>query len=287
MWNILLVLPVYIFRTTGIASFMPIDEPETEEINDLELTSPEIESLPNDHGDSSITPSSSEVDLEYRPISQLRALALILFLYMFMWTSGAFAIALPFSDAIPNQKLIFTYSYAFFAAILGLFIFVYYCIGRHDARRCWRRFCFCERRPIYIVNGGIRTSNNTVHANGHVLRSSSSLDSQFTSKSNSTTNRSNSLKNINHKKQSNVNLVPSQTASVTDHTLSSIHENMPSFYNPRQNGVARRYWEKKSKNKQINLLMREANSMRSGSTSSFSTDNHSNIENDNGNHVRG
>ena len=270
---------------SGVTSFMPIDEPETEEINELELTSPEIESLPNDQGDSSITPSSSEVDLEYRPISQLRALALILFLFLFMWTSGAFAIALPFPNAIPNQELIFTYSYAFFATLLGLFIFVYYCIGRRDARRCWRRFCCCERRPIYIVNGGVRTSNNIVHANGHVLRSSSSIDSQFTNKSNSTTNRSNPLKNIHPKKQSNVNLVPSQTASMTDHTLSSIHENMPSFYNPRQNGVARRYWEKKGKNKQINLLMKEANSMRSGSMSSFS-DNNSVTNDKNSNHVQ-
>ena len=186
--------------------------------------------------DSSVTPSSTEVDLEYRPISQLRALALILLLFLLMWTSGAFAIALPFPDAIPNQELIFTYSYAFFATILALFIFVYYCIGRHDARKCWRRFFCCERRPIYVVNGGIRNSSNIVHANGHVLRSSSSLDSQFTNKSNSTTNRSNPLKNIHPKKQSNINLVPSQTASMTDHTLSSIHENMPSFYNARQNG---------------------------------------------------
>ena len=259
---------------------MPIDEPETEEINELELTSPEIESLPHDHGDSSVTPSSTEVDLEYRPISQLRALALVLLLYLLMWTSGAFAIALPFPDASPNQELIFTYSYAFFATILALFIFVYYCIGRHDARKCWRRFCCCERRPIYVVNGGIRNSNNIVHANGHVLRSSSSLDSQFTNKSNSTANRTNPLKNIHPKKQSNVNLVPSQTASMTDHTLSSIHENMPTFYNARQNGVAKRYWEKKSKNKQINLLMKEANSMRSGSMSSFSTDNYSSRENE-------
>ena len=44
--------------------------------------------------------------------------------------------------------------------------------------------------------------------------------------------------------------------------------------------VAKRYWEKKSKNKQINLLMKEANSMRSGSVSSFSTDHHSAKENE-------
>ncbi len=260
---------------------MPIDEPETEEINELELTSPEIESLPNDTGDSSLTPSSSEIDLEYRPISQLRALAIIFGLYLMMWTCGAFAIALPFPHYIPNQAIIFTYSYAFFATILALFLFVYYCLGRHDARMCWHRFCCCVRRPVYIVNGGIRgNSNNIVHANGHVLRSSSSLDSQWTQKSNSTSNRSNPLKNY-PKKQSNINLVPSQTG--TDHTLSSIQE-YPSFYNPKQNGVAKKYWEKKSKNKQINALLKEKNSLRSGSQSSFTTDNRSNVEENHSSH---
>ncbi len=296
--HVKLKLPVLSLHA-GVTSFMPIDEPETEEINELELTSPEIESLPAEEGEerggraglgdhSLLTPGASELDLEYRPISQLRALAVILLLVLLTWSCGACAIALPFPNAIPNQELIFTYSYAFFATILGLFIFVYYCIGRHDARKCWRRFCCCQRRPVYVVNGGIRNSSNIVHANGHVLRSSSSLDSQFTNKSNSTTHRPNPLKNIHPKKQqSNVNLVPSQTASMTDQTLSSINENVASFYNPRQNGVAKRYWEKKSKNKQINLLMKEANSMRSGSVSSFSTGYQSNhVDNDKeSNHV--
>ncbi len=260
---------------------MPIDEPETEEINELELTSPEIESLPNDQGDSSVTPSSSELDLEYRPVVQLRALALVLLLFVLTWTCGALAVAQPFTRALPNQDIIFTYSYAFFATMLGLFLFVYYCAGRHDARTCWRRGCCCRGRPVYTVNGGVQNSDNIVHANGHVLRSSSSLDSQFTNKSNSTANRTNPLRNIHPKKQSNFSLVPSQAASMTDHTLSSIHENVPSFYNPRQNGVAKRYWEKKSKNKQISLLMKEANSMRSGSVSSFSTENNKSNTGDN------
>ena len=78
--------------------------------------------------------------------------------------------------------------------------------------------------------------------NGHAIQQSqSSLASDFTSKS-TNTNRS-SQPRSNNKKHSYPNLLPPPT---DPSIISSIHDQVPqNFYNPRQNGVAKKYWQKK------------------------------------------
>ncbi len=197
------------------------------------------------------------MDMEYRPISQLRASVALLFLYILTWACGAFAIAKPFKEYIPYFELIFNYAYAFFAGVLGVFVITFYCLGRSDARIIWNKvFCCVRKKPIYIMNANNANMN---HLNGHIVNSASSINSEFTSKSN-TTNRSSQVR-YGGKKQSNINLVPSQTATMTDPSIiSSVQDNMPSFYNPRQNGAAKKYWEKKQKIKHVNLLNKNINS---------------------------
>ena len=121
-----------------------LNEPETEEVNDLELVASENISITHTNT-SNLTSATSMLDLEYRPATQLRAVAAILVLYLLTWTSGAFAVSQPFASLLPHQDIIFNYMYGIFSACLGIFIFVFYCLGRSDTRRSWKHSCCCEK----------------------------------------------------------------------------------------------------------------------------------------------
>ena len=220
------------------------DDPETEEINETELTAQDIESIPRTNADS-VSLDSSVVDLEYRPVSQLRAVAVILFLYLIMWAAAALAVARPFSAYVLEryQEMIFSYAYGIMAATLGLFILVFYCLARTDVRLMWRQCGMCRKKQQYTPNTASEPS--LPRANGHLVQSTGSLDSGYTNRSNRS-NNTNRSSNYRFKPQvsSNVNLVPSQPASITGTSLTSSIPEYPSFYNPRQNGVAKKYWEK-------------------------------------------
>ena len=233
-----------------------MDEPETEEINELELTNQEIESLPQSHA-SNLTGATSLMDLEYRPVSQLRAIATVLLLYLLTWASAALVVLLPFPQTVPHQEVIFTYLYAFFSAALGVFLLVFYCLGREDARENWKRCFSCERPQPYTMTS---TGGHMTHMNGHIANSHTSLNSSFTNKSSNANHQTQPVRYA-QKKSSNINLVPSHPATVTEASLSSAQEgNLPVFYNPRQNGIAKRYWEKHRQKNHLSLLQKEVHS---------------------------
>ena len=239
-------------------SSLVADETETEEINELELTGPEPRGSLAHTNRTSATSKSSLMDAAYRPITQMRAVAMLLFLYMLVWTCAAFTVADPLQSMLPYREVIFSYAYGFTSSLLGVFVLMFFCLGRSDARAAWQKVFCCEKRhAVYDVN---RTNGgHMTHANGHVIQSASSLDSSFTNKSNNT-NKSVSYRNAPPLKQSNINILPLRTLSVTDHSLTSIQENFPSFYNPRQNGVAKKFWEKsRQKNGHRKLLNKNLN----------------------------
>ena len=217
-------------------------------ITDIEMTSnhDRIETQSMMSGMSTKSTVSSVMDFERRPVTQLRALALCLVLFMFTWVFGAITVAMPFS-AIPYQELIFSYLYGIFCAILGLFMLVYFCLTRKDSRSSWKRFFFCEQQATVYAENHI-TMETEPQQNGHV-NTGSCMD---VSKISSTvvTNHVNSVKKSDDE-MSSINLVPSKPTSVKDGSGSLNNSGnevtAASFYNPRQNGVAKKFWDKKNK----------------------------------------
>ncbi|XP_013403689.1 adhesion G protein-coupled receptor A3 isoform X1 [Lingula anatina] len=272
------------------------DSEETEEIaeNEIELITTERGSTGGQTNATCMSKSSTVVDVEHRTISQLRALVIVLCVFIFMWICGAFAAARPFAESLPYQKTLFSYLYLVSSSGLGIFILVFYVFSRKDVRLCWWRFFCCVKTPPYEVNVNSNpdtisngngpmtninsaltnhTTNHVPAANGHVIQtavqqSMTSLDSALTLKS-ANTNHTNHSRNINLPKTSNLNLVPGGAlipggglapgGAGTDTSMHSIHENQPAFYNPRQNGVAKKYWEKNRRRQQLKLLNKELN----------------------------
>ena len=154
---------------------------ETEEMTDLEevVESTAIQragagaagtGMGNNHAinTSLLSDSGSVMDLEYRPVTQLRGLAFLLFLYIVTWTSGGFAVALPYPEYVPHQELVFNVIYAVSSASLGFFILIFYVFVREDCRICWQRACGCrapaEAPPLQISSSS--SNHHTPRANG-------------------------------------------------------------------------------------------------------------------------
>ena len=222
------------------------------------------------HSDTSTKSSTSSLmDFERRPITQLRALVAILLLFIVTWFCGAIVVAKPFSSLIPQpyEEIVFSYLYGILCAIFGLFMLIYYCLTRTDSRTSWKRFFLCEQQTVYDMNGSV--PNHMPQANGHVSTESEpdiSLGNKV------------KVAVTNHVKKvpddiSSVSLVESKPPSVIDDSLliTSMQESAPSFYNPKQNGVAKKFWEKKNKHNS-KLLSKEMtrNFNESGTESNFS-----------------
>ncbi|XP_060079222.1 adhesion G protein-coupled receptor A3-like [Ylistrum balloti] len=220
----------------------------TEEVNDIELTqSPddgttEIQALtstrrPPEEDTESI--ASSVMDMERQPITQLYAVVAMLFLYILFYTCAGFAVAQPFKSIIPHQELIFSYLYGLTSSAFGIFMLVYFCLTRKDSCSSWRRFFFCDQNPVYDVN--YQGSNHVALSNGHVVHANNDVDME------------NKNYNITQEvtdgpvKQSNINLIPAppflsdRESSVTGPPDPN---NVPSFYNPKQNGIAKKFWDR-------------------------------------------
>ncbi|ELU04140.1 hypothetical protein CAPTEDRAFT_219588 [Capitella teleta] len=237
-----------------------LDDPETEEVAVHEMSTTDFISstgLSSSAAHSSSTVDAAQLDTEYTAATQLRGLLVLLLLYLITWTNAAIAVALPFEGSIPHQEIIFNYLYAFSAAALAIFMLVFFCLGRSDARSCWRQCCCCEpshddddddeeeeeeeseEEDESRCNGGLLI--HPVVQNGSLLRNGS-LDN-----SSSYTSASYRQKLPSH--------TPSQTS---DPSIFSSGVNLyPNFYNPRQNGVARKYWEKHNQRKRLTQLNRD------------------------------
>lgn len=181
-------------------------------------------------------PSSSVMDLEYRPVVQLYGVAMVLFLYLFTWMCGAFVVALPFGSLLPHRQMIYNYLYSFTSAALGIFILVFYCLAREDARGCWRNSC-CKKD---VQSESVATATNP--SNGHIARHRGSIELSISGKSSNSTNRSPSVR-CGAPKVTNVSSQAAGGGTATDLSLGSYQEHA-TFYNPRQNGIAKKYWQK-------------------------------------------
>lgn len=250
-----------------------LEETQELHVTDIELTMPEdsrIETQSLHSQTSTKSSASSLMDFERRPITQLRALVAILFLFIVTWFCGAVVAAKPFSSVIPYEEIIFSYLYGILCAIFGLFMLIYYCLTRKDSRTSWKRFFLCEQQTVYDVGRSVPTQ--MPHANGHVSTESGTDISL--------SNKVTKVAVANHIKKtpddiSSVSLVDSKPPSLIDDTvlITSMQENVSNFYNPRQNGVAKKFWEKKNKHNS-KLLSREMttslNMNESGTESNFS-----------------
>lgn len=213
---------------------------------------------------------SSVMDFERRPITQLRALALCLVLFMITWIFGAITVATPFS-AIPYQELIFSYLYGIFCAIFGVFMLIYFCLSRKDSRSSWKRFFYCEQQVVVYAANHV-TSDPEPQANGHVNTGSGMDVSKISSTVVTNHVHANSVKKSDDE-LSSINLVPSKPPSLIDGSLNNSANEVTaaSFYNPRQNGVAKKFWEKKNKHNSKLLSKEMTKSLNiNGTDSDFS-----------------
>lgn len=201
-------------------------------------------------------------DAERRPITQLRALVATLFLYIVMWVCGALAIARPFHAIIPYQELIFSYLYGLVSAIFGIFMLTYFCFTRNDSCNSWKR-CLGfgppanYSGPVAAAEQPAQTSEPSTpqnQPNGVVVKSNSNMDvSVYSQKSSNLTKACNMKNNMNKQtNNSNINLVSLPASSLTEVSCSSAQEGFPNFYNPRQNGAARKFWQKNRQHKVMN-----------------------------------
>ncbi|KAL4232013.1 hypothetical protein ACF0H5_009591 [Mactra antiquata] len=246
--NFVFFIRIYCVIRSSTGPLLNVEETAELHITDMEMTRnndrSDMRSLTSETSMKSSV--SSVMDYERRPIAQLRALVTCMLLFLLTWLFGAIAVAKPFYG-FPYQEKIFSYLYGVFCAILGLFMLIYFCLTRRDSRSSWKRFFFCEQQTVYEPRDV--DIDSVPQANGHV-NTGSGTD---VSKMNSTV-VANHTNHVNYVKKSDdeassVNLVPSKPTSLADGSITnSVNDaTAASFYNPRQNGVAKKFWEKKHK----------------------------------------
>ncbi|XP_052102623.1 adhesion G protein-coupled receptor A3-like [Mytilus californianus] len=210
--------------TTEIEALTPVRMAQTKDMSDTQST------------------VSSVMDQEKRPKSQLYSVVGILLLYMLFWVCGAIAVAEPFKSWIPYQEDIFSYLYAFTCALFGIFMLSYFCLSRKDSCSSWKRFFLCDQPSVYDME--FHVPNQLDVPNGSV--------SKGTGESSVPLNHYNITQEENDKTfkdKSLISLVP--VNSITDGSVVSVPENPQVFYNPKQNGAAKRFWEKRHHSKVI------------------------------------
>ncbi|RUS79656.1 hypothetical protein EGW08_012579, partial [Elysia chlorotica] len=134
-WNLILFM-----RISCVVRSTPDLNSESANESDQEIHTNEIELIPSQPDTITTVPNHRNIsvvsipDQERRPITQLRSLVAILFLFIVMWMCGALAIAKPFHRIIPSQELIFSYAYGAMSTLFGLFLVCYFCLTRQDWR---------------------------------------------------------------------------------------------------------------------------------------------------------
>lgn len=189
----------------------------------------------------------SEPDTEHSPRSQLRAQAVQLLLLLSAWAAGATVTVEPLGHVLLHEEAIFGVTFAILASALGVFIFTFYCLLRSDVRHMWKRFG--AKRPL--ANGDVEplpppppalllpsaTANgSTVHCSNY------SLDSMITSRSGGSTSRS--YVGVPVSSRGLVGFDPGAGLTTDTSWAGEL------FYNPYQNGVARKFFRKQSMQKQ-------------------------------------
>ncbi|XP_043260839.1 adhesion G protein-coupled receptor A3 [Colletes gigas] len=248
---------------------------------DLELLEPSTNLSTNRNSLHSTQDSSDIVDSEHSQITQLKGQIIMLILYLISWIAAAASTVKPLSAYISFDEIVFATLYSLFSSSLGIFVLFFYGIIRNDVRsqwlkmRCWlqkRKNRCCRTRSISDANPVIPTHPLVQHL---VQPLSNSQATQVTSDSNSIsssrcTNRSQTCNTLKFtdimsnqealpvgRKMANVNLVVlhrqqyRSNNSVTTYTEPICVE---MFYNPRQSGVARKFFRKQRRHTKNNNL---------------------------------
>jgi len=202
--------------------------------NGQEMTNLEVESC-------AASDKSSMTDTEYKPMAQMAGIILFMVLYMFMWASAAFGIALPVNTDLTAMDSILSYLYLVLCVILGVFVVIFYCLARRDTRRAWVK-CSQPPKPVNPPRSNINIITQT-SCNGQISNAKQDIDSASSVRSGSCGTQPNPLMQIMqyHKKSA----IMSVASSNADQSVHGIPEEGQLFYNPRQNGIAKKYWEKK------------------------------------------
>lgn len=233
-------------------------ETETNDVTDIDYSpgNPVLEPLP--HQLATAESMESVIDDEHRPIVQLQASFFVTLLFCLAWASAAFAIGKPFVENVPNMEVIFSYVYGGIVVVLGIFILVFYGFGRSDMRKGWKMCCSEDKavQTVYTVNANNPAAQPMLNGHAQPIRATSSLASGMSDKSSTHTHHTSNSHQIKisgvRKPPSNMNLVPSYNATLTDN--SSYHEPIQIYYNPRQNGIAKKYWERSKRHHQLQRL---------------------------------
>ncbi|CAL1548561.1 unnamed protein product [Lymnaea stagnalis] len=212
----------------------------------------------NDEDEEDVVSVASIPDQERRPITQLRSLVAFLFLFIVMWMCGALAIAKPFRLIIPHQEIIFSYAYGLMSSFFGIFMVIYFICTRRDAQLSWKHASGCAPKETYTAPMEITelqpepTPVTQPQANGSAVKSNSNTNLSLYSQKSSNITKAYNMKN--NSKQSNINLIIPNSSEIS---FNSAQEGFPNFYNPRQNGAAKKFWQKnrhhsKVMNKDVN-----------------------------------
>nr|CAD7401289.1 unnamed protein product [Timema cristinae] len=195
------------------------------------------------------TASSEMEDPEHGPLIQLRAQAIVLVLFLFMWTFAAMAMLRPLRGQLPHEETIFSFMYAFLCAMLGSFVLFFYCVARSDVRSHWhtcrtRRTHCCRTRSISDTNQGPPGNRMVSACNSVTSRTPPCATAVKPVIENNDTGEQNVVST--NCKSSNVNLVMlnHQHYGLPAYTEPSGASGVEMFYNPHQSTVARKFFRK-------------------------------------------
>ena len=229
---------------------------ETEELHENEIELLPAQTIPTNNvpsaslnSSSPLATSTNSLDVVYCPCSQLCATVAMLLLYCATWTTGALSIALPLSSFLNYNEIIFQCLYAVLATAFGAFLFVYYCVGRKDVR------AVCLRRRS-VTNGNWKYVPANAEAppmplmNGHVTQP------DVVGETLSLTSRS-VRSNVESDHKQPLAVMKTCAQQVTEDPSFAPVQDCSMFYNPRQNNIAKKYWERTKKKRGNNNGMRQ------------------------------
>jgi len=243
----------------------PYDDPDTEETHDNEIevlssgqNQPDYRSMQSDSPAPTADRQVGELDPVYRPSVQLFAIIFLLILFCLMWMSAAFVVVPPFMFA--HDTIVYQCSYAILTVSLGLFFVMYYCICRSDVQSgCfwWKQSSSSESSRWRYVRA---TNGNTSHESGKLYENGSAVSDSHGVDESSAVLAAESLSVAAKSIHSDTDHGTSTKINTSQFTapVVTVPECM-TFYNSRQNGVARKYWERSRKKRAMaNLYHNEA-----------------------------
>lgn len=210
----------------------------------------------------SMPTSSMQEDIEHSYGSQLKALIIVLLLYLAAWSAAAISVATPFSQHLLYEEEIFSLIYAVLATLLGLFLLFFYGIARSDVRHQWsvlscrnfgRRQC-CRSRsvsdtketnnigPIVTYRQTTATLNSTSRSNSQCSKNRPPSNGFLKgAETNMNTLSRTGSPNGAIKMNGSVNFVQMHRQQFSSSDTTEI------FYNPNQINVARKFFKKQKR----------------------------------------